>query len=344
MAARLFKRGRTWYVTFYEDGRRVQRSTKCTDKKAAEAVARQWERDGADPDAAVRRTATLTDALKLLIDDRQEQATAGRRSQQTVEFYQRKVGHLTRVFEHDESERYRPKLLATLKAHDVDRYISQRRAEGAAENTISKELVALRASLKLALRAGLWDRDPATVCPIAFAPEYKPRKRALTVGELQRLLPELTPDRAAAVAFMVATSAEWGAVGRAQRADVDLARQTVLVRGTKRSTRWRTVPLVSDAQRFLVRYALEHAEGAGGALFASWTNVRRDLIDACARAGIEPVSPNDLRRTCATWLRAAGAPPDLLAALMGHTDSRMVERVYGRLPPDALARRLGSCR
>lgn len=87
---RLFKRGRTWYATFYEDGQRVQRSTKCTDKKAAETIARQWERDGADPDAAVRRTATLTDALKLLIDDRQEQATAGRRSQQTVEFYRRR--------------------------------------------------------------------------------------------------------------------------------------------------------------------------------------------------------------------------------------------------------------
>ena len=339
---RLFKRGRTWYATFYDDGQRVQRSTKCTDKKAAEIVARQWERDGADPDAAVRRTATLTDALKLLIDDRQEQATAGRRSQQTVEFYRRKIGHLTRVFEHDDAERYTPKLLATLKAYDVDRYISQRRAEGAAENTISKELTALRASLKLARRAGLWAGDPAAVCPIAFAPEYKPKERALSVEELRKLLPELTPDRAAAVAFMVATSAEWGAVGRAERADVDTTRQTVLVRGTKRTTRWRTVPLVSDLQRSLIRYVLEHAEGTDGALFTPWANVRRDLLDACERASIKPVSPNDLRRTCATWLRAAGAPPDLIAPVMGHADSRMVERVYGRLPTDALAARLAS--
>ena len=257
---RLFKRGRTWYATFYEDGQRVQRSTKCTDKKAAETVARRWERDGADPDAAVRRTATLTDALKLLIDDRQEQATAGRRSQQTVEFYRRKVGHLTRVFEHDDAERYTPKLLATLKAYDVDRYISQRRAEGAAENTISKELTALRASLKLARRAGLWAGDPAAVCPIAFAPEYKPKKRALSVEELRKLLPELTPDRAAAVAFMVATSAEWGAVGRAQRADVNTARQTVLVRGTKRTTRWRTgmLPDIFSRLREVALLETEH--------------------------------------------------------------------------------------
>jgi hypothetical protein len=47
---------------------------------------------------------------------------------------------------------------------------------------------------------------------------------------------------------------------------------------------------------------------------------------------IKPCSPNDLRRTCATWLRQDGAPPDLIAPVMGHVDTRMVERVYGRLP------------
>ena|GEM_PF-3809021 len=39
----------------------------------------------------------------------------------------------------------------------------------------------------------------------------------------------------------------------------------------------------------------------------------RDLAQACDRAGIEPCTPNDLRRTCATWLRQAGAAPDLIA-------------------------------
>src|SRR5438128_2267443 len=43
-----------------------------------------------------------------------------------------------------------------------------------------------------------------------------------------------------------------------------------------------------------------------------------------------------------TWLRAGGAPPDLLAPVMGHADTRMVERVYGRLSPADLAIRLGA--
>lgn len=51
---RLFRRGgaRTWYATFYENGVRVQRTTKCVDRKATESVARQWERDAADPESA----------------------------------------------------------------------------------------------------------------------------------------------------------------------------------------------------------------------------------------------------------------------------------------------------
>jgi integrase len=337
---RLFRRGRTWYATFYENGERVQRTTKCMDRRAAELVAREWERDAADPETAVLLAATLSEALELLLRTRSEEARAGRRSQGTVDFYRTKCGHLTRVFEHDEHGTFKPFRLAALRARDVDGFISTRRVEGAAENTINKELIALRASLKLARRAGLWRGDPAAICPIAFAPEYKPRKRALSPSEVQRLVAQLTADRAAAVAFMIATSAEWGAVVRAQRADIDASARLVLVRGTKRTTRWREVPLVSDAQRTLIKYAIEHAQGVDGALFLPWQNVRRDLAQACDRAGIEPCTPNDLRRTCATWLRQLGAPPDLIAPVMGHADTRMVERVYGRLPINDLTRRL----
>jgi len=364
----LRKRGNVWHALYYdENGKRRWRSTQCSDKRAATKRAEQFERDAADPDHAAANKATLSDALQLLLNDRGEQARAGRKSPKTVDFYRVKAGHLVRVFEthdthdanntrdtdnphgthdtcgadntHGVAQRI-PFRLAGLDAADVDRYISQRRREEAAESTIAKELVTLRAALKLARRRKIWFGDPAAVCPIGFAPEYKPRTRALSREEMQKLLPQLIPDHAARVAFIVATSACWGETERAKRADVDEGCCRVFIRGTKRTTRRRTVPVVSDEGVGLLRHALENAEGEGEMLFRPWGNVRRDLRAACKRAGIEPCSPNDLRRTFAHWLRNLGMPIELISPAMGHADTRMVERVYGRLPIDDLAVRM----
>jgi len=180
---RLFRRGRVWYGWFYENGRRVTRTTRCRDRAAAERVARQWERDAADPDHAAARTATLTSALQLLLRLDEEEVAAGRRSPDTVDFHRSKAGHLVRVFETNERGEHVPFSLARLRAFDVDGYISRRRSEGAADTTVSKELVVLRKSLRLAIRAGLWRGRVDEVIPIAFSPGYEPRKRALTADE-----------------------------------------------------------------------------------------------------------------------------------------------------------------
>jgi len=275
-----------------------------------------------------------------LLRSRREQAAAGRRSFETVRFYETKAGHLVRVFENTDDDTYVPFKLPDLQARHVDSYVSRRRAEGAHEATIAKELVTLRAALKLAVRAGLWLGNPAAVLPIGFAPEYRPRSRYLTPDELAKLLGALLADQAGRAAFIVATSASWGESCRAMRVDVADDLSTVYIRGTKRSTRLRTVPIVGETARSLLEYALAYARGEGGLLFHPWANVRRDLAKACRDVKIPRCSPNDLRRTCATWLRAAGVSPDLIAPVMGHADTRMVERVYGRLPIEDLRRRL----
>ncbi len=113
---RLIKRGQVWFALFYENGRRVQRSTHCHDRKAAELCARQLERDGADPAHAAAAKATLSDALQLLLVQRREQAAAGRRSFETVHFYETKAGHLVRVLETAQDGSYVPFALASLQA------------------------------------------------------------------------------------------------------------------------------------------------------------------------------------------------------------------------------------
>jgi hypothetical protein len=43
------------------------------------------------------------------------------------------------------------------------------------------------------------------------------------------------------------------------------------------------------------------------------------------------VTPNDLRRTFATWLKQNDVDSAVVAAMMGHASTAMVDRVYGKL-------------
>ncbi len=334
--ARLTKRGTTWYGYVYEGGRRVQRTTKCTDKRAAEAVVAGWERDAADPDHAARSKATLSGALKLLLDQRAEEVGAGRCSESTLAFYKVKGGHLLRVLEHDADDRYVPLALTALKTVTVRRYITQRRAEGAKDATIAKELVTLRSALRCAITEGLWTGDPKALIPVGFSPDYKPRERWLVVSELQALLSKLEADRAARVAFMCATGAEWSATERALRSDVDLDRGELLLRGSKNPARWRRVPIVGEFFRSLLEYVLKWAVGAEGRLFGPWVSPAVVLKRACKNSGILVATPNDFRRTYATWLVQADVPNHVVARCLGHKSTRMVDMVYGRQTTDSL--------
>jgi site-specific recombinase XerD len=64
----------------------------------------------------------------------------------------------------------------------------------------------------------------------------------------------------------------------------------------------------------------------------------RPLREACRRAGIDPpASFHILRHTYATHLLQAGAPLPVIAANLGHADTRMTERHYAHLIPSHVA-------
>ena len=200
--------------------------------------------------------------------------------------------------------------------------------------------------LKVAKRRGEFPGDIQAVMPEGFDADYRPRERFLAQEEARQLLAELAPDRAARVAFIIATGARWSATDRARRSDVDLEARMVRIRGSKTKNAARVLPLVAWGVP-LMEHVLRYAEGEGDMLFREWSNSRRDLAQTCERAGIERVSANDLRRTYGSWLRHQGVEPHLIGAAMGQADSRMVERVYGRMTPEALGNaleeRVGDC-
>jgi hypothetical protein len=169
--------------------------------------------------------------------------------------------------------------------------------------------------------------DPESVRPETLRATYRPRKRALTRPELGGLLSELTPARGAVPAMIVGLGCRWAEAMRLLPSDFEADR--VLIRGTKTEGSYRWVPILS-LYRPLLEAALPHLP------LEPWENVRRDLGRACRRAGIEPCTPNDLRRTHATLLVEAGVDRDVIRRLLGHTTAAMVDRVYGQPTTEAL--------
>lgn len=65
-------------------------------------------------------------------------------------------------------------------------------------------------------------------------------------------------------------------------------------------------------------------------------SVKKGFAAACARAGIK-ATPHMLRHSAAVWMAEQGVPMTQIAQFLGHTDSRITERVYARFAPEFLS-------
>lgn len=179
----LYKRGRTWWVDYAgTDGQRRRESTRCTDRKAAEAEGSRRERDARDPDAAAVRDETVERALLRLIDRTLNVATK--------RFYTQKSGHLVALLGRETP-------LAQLRANDLDGYLRARRAAVPApsEHTIHKEVRTLSTALRLSKRCGLYRGDILALIPPTSA-QYTPRDRWLPLHEVVALIGSYHQDYA----------------------------------------------------------------------------------------------------------------------------------------------------
>lgn len=313
-----------WYVHW---SRRERQSLRTREEGAARLLARRLERERADPAHAAASSATVESCLVTLREDR----VARRRAEGTLHFLAVKSGHLVRLLG--------PRTpLVSVTADACDRYLATRAGEGAGPSTIAKELGVLGQALRLAKRRGRYPHDVSTVLPTGYSAGYVPKTRWLTEEQVTRLLAELQPHRARHVAYLAATGARWGESTRARREDVSGG--LVTLRGTKTALSARTVEVPAYARPLLERALL--GAPSSGALHLPWASVRRDLAAACERARVPAVTPNDLRRTAAHWLRHRGVEAGLVAQYLGHVDTRMVERVYGRLDTRELADAIGA--
>ncbi len=247
------------------------------------------------------------------------------KSDSTIKCYEQKAGHLVRLLGDLD--------LCAVKVDDVQKYCMSRLEEGAARESVRKELIVLRSTLSLARDRGMLIKDPDALIPKFRAP-YRPKRRWLSDGEMVELLKNLPEERKVWVLLAVFTGARLSELESLTWGDLNFAMEQIHIRGTKTDRSDRFIPMDPELAKLLLPLRSDADQPVAG----RWVNVRRDLRKACEKAHIDPVSPNDLRRTFASWLKQAGRDSLAVGRLLGHTSSRMVELVYGHLDQKSLQR------
>jgi len=210
-------------------------------------------------------------------------------------------------------------------------YVVKRRAEGAADGTIIKEINTVRQALN-------WRGIKTAVFEAPSAPP--PRDRHLTRTEYDKLLAGcVQPHVRLFVVLALSTAGRKQALLDLTWTRVDFERGQIRLgvvgengrkgRATVAMTDRVRAELEAAQEAALTPYVIEYAGRKVG-------NIKKGFAGAAERAGLENVTPHDLRHTAAVWMAEAGVSMSEIAQVLGHSDERVTFRVYARFSPEFL--------
>jgi len=220
-----------------------------------------------------------------------------------------------------------------LHASDTD----GRRARRATANRI---LTVLKATLNHAFREGRVASDDAWRKVSPFKSADAAKVRFLTDDEATRLVNACPADLRRLVTAALLTGCRYGELISLCPADVNLNAGVLTVRAeNSKSGKARIVYLSDEGKRFFNTEAIGNP--SNGVLFRhadgdAWGKSQqfRPLRKACSIATIAPaISFHILRHSYASRLAMAGVPMAVIAAQLGHSDSKLTEKHYAHLAP-----------
>jgi integrase len=208
--------------------------------------------------------------------------------------------------------------------------------------TANRILTVLKAALNLAFHDGhaATDKEWRSVKPFREADAAKIRYHSH--GETLRLVNGCGADFRPLAQCALLTGCRYGEITRFRGDDYNRDAGIVTVRSSKPG-RSRHVVLTEDGIALFERHVagkrgneliFTHPDGS------PWgkSHQQRPLREACRRAGIDPpTSFHIMRHTYASHLVQAGVPLAVIAANLGHKDTRMTERHYAHLAPSHVA-------
>lgn len=212
-----------------------------------------------------------------------------------------------------------------------EEYAELRRAMGRSDGTVLKEINTIRQALN-------WNK--VNTARFEAPPAPPPRDRYLTKPEARLLLDGcVQPHVRLFVRLALATAARKSALLGLTWDRVDLERERInlTVVGEAQRKKRATVPINDQLMADLIEakkaaqtpYVIEYAGG-------NVVNVKKGFAGAVRRAGLEDVTPHDLRHTAAVWMAEDGVSMDEIAQYLGHSSSKVTFAVYARFSPTHL--------
>ncbi len=209
-------------------------------------------------------------------------------------------------------------------------------AKRARRATANRVLTVLKAALNHAFAEGKVADDTAWRKAKPFRGADAARLRYLQRDECVRLLNACQTDFRALVQAALLSGCRYGELCRLRVADFSRDAGTLRIAEAK-SGKPRHVPLDAEGRAFFEALAAGRPDGdtlltrGDGKPWGKAHQVR-PLAEACKAARIEPAASfHCLRHTWASHRVMSGAPLLVVAQVLGHADTRMVEKHYGHL-------------
>lgn len=330
----LYRRGKIYWFTIMQDGKRIQVSTKTDNKRLAEAIYAKAKTEVIEGRWFENQAKKHT--LKDMFERYETEYTEHK------DYYQ-KARDKT-VFKHLYAYFGEASKLSDVESR-IGGYEQWRKSKGKKPATILKELGLLRRIFNIARKQWKWKiQNP--VSEIELPKVRNERVRYLTTDEYGRLLKALDETDEKWIKPVVILALDTGLrlsnLCNLLWLEVNLFNRVITINADKmKNDDYIGIPLTDRAYETLkelqrVRSLSDHVFHNNGQNLYD-RKVQRAFKRVLKKAEIENFRFHDMRHTFASYLRQRGEDLHTIAVLMGHRDLRMTKR-YAHLSTESLRR------
>ena len=319
--ARIYKRGKSWYLDFTYKGKRIRRAVG-KDRKTAELALK-------DTEVRIAREEHLGihENKRVLFEEFAEEYFEYSRVNKAKSSFERDVLSISHL-----KEAFGGVLLSEISTEQIEKYKIMRRNE-VSPASVNRELACLSHMFTLARKWEIISHDPTK--SVKKFKEPPGRIRFLTYDEINQLLDNCAPHLKPIIITALNTGMRKSEILNLEWRSVDLIQKIITMRKSK-NNEMRTIPINNTLYKTLLdihttdcKFVFHKDNGS------PYRGIKNGFNAALRRARISDCTFHDLHHTFASHLAIEGFSLQLIRRLLGHKCFRVTLR-YAHLSQESL--------